>query len=126
MYQAVLLDIDGTLVDSNDAHARAWVDALAESGRRVDVARVRPLIGIGADKLLPTLIGIDADSPEGRTIARRRGEIFLEQYTPTLQPTRGAHRLLEWFRDEQLMLVVATSAEAAEVHELLRIVNATK
>ena len=45
-YRAVLLDVDGTLVDSNDAHAHAWVDALAESGRRVDFLRARPLVGM--------------------------------------------------------------------------------
>src|SRR6188474_880940 len=48
-YQAVLLDVDGTLVDSNAAHAHAWVEALAASGRRVDFLRVRPLVGMGSD-----------------------------------------------------------------------------
>ena len=67
-YRAVLLDVDGTLVDSNDAHAHAWVDALAESGRRVEFLRARPLVGMGADKLLPALTGISADSPEGEKI----------------------------------------------------------
>jgi len=47
MYQAVIFDVDGTLVDSNDAHAQAWVLAITESGRRVEFSRVRPLIGIG-------------------------------------------------------------------------------
>ena len=47
-YRAVLLDVDGTLVDSNDAHAHAWVEALAESGRRVAFLRARPLVGMGA------------------------------------------------------------------------------
>ena len=48
MYQAVIFDVDATLVDSNDAHAQAWVQAITESGRRVEVSRVRPLIGMGA------------------------------------------------------------------------------
>ena len=52
MYKAVIFDVDGTLVDSNDAHARAWVDAFAESGRTLPFERVRPLIGMGSDKLL--------------------------------------------------------------------------
>jgi beta-phosphoglucomutase-like phosphatase (HAD superfamily) len=53
MYRAVIFDIDGTLVDSNDAHAQAWVEALSEHGRHVAFTRVRPLIGMGGDKLLP-------------------------------------------------------------------------
>jgi beta-phosphoglucomutase-like phosphatase (HAD superfamily) len=51
--KAVILDVDGTLVDSNDAHARAWVEALAEHGHQVPFAEVRRLIGMGGDKLLP-------------------------------------------------------------------------
>ena len=49
----VLLDVDGTLVDSNDAHAQAWVRALAEAGIAVPFEKVRALIGKGGDKLLP-------------------------------------------------------------------------
>ena len=125
-YRAVIFDIDGTLVDSNDAHARAWVDVLAEHGRHVDVSRVRPLIGMGGDKVLPILTGIDADSPEGRAIAEERARIFSRHYLPTLQPTRGAQRLLESLRDDRLSLYVATSAQKSEVHDLLRIAGATK
>lgn len=75
-YRAALVDIDGTLVDSNDAHAHAWVDALAERGRRVDFLRVRPLIGMGSEKVLPALSGLDPQSPEGASIVSRRSEIF--------------------------------------------------
>lgn len=125
-YRAVILDIDGTLVDSNDAHARAWVEALTEHGHRVSFERVRQLIGMGSDKLLPAAAGIDADSPEGQALATLRREIFTREYLPTIEPTRGAHQLLEWFRDEGLSLVVATSAEPQEVESLLWIVNATK
>ena len=53
----VIFDIDGTLVDSNDAHAHAWVDSLAEAGHHVTFERVRPLIGMGGDKVLPELVG---------------------------------------------------------------------
>lgn len=126
MYRAVILDIDGTLVASNDAHARAWVDALTQHGYSVPFERVRQLIGMGGDKLLPAAAGINADSKEGEAIARLRREIFAREYLPTVKPTRGAHQLLEWLRDENLKVVVATSAEPEEVHDLLSIVNATK
>jgi HAD superfamily hydrolase (TIGR01509 family) len=126
VYRAVLLDIDGTLVDSNHAHAKAWVQALAEHGRRVEFSRVRPLIGKGADKLLPELTGLSAESDEGQAISARRSEIFQREHMPRLLPTRGAHRLLEWLRDDNLTLAAATSAEKSEVQGLLRIANATK
>jgi HAD superfamily hydrolase (TIGR01509 family) len=124
VYRAALLDIDGTIVDSNDAHAESWVRALAERGRRVDFSRVRPLIGMGGDKLLPKIAGIDADSDEGQAIAARRAEIFRTQLLPTLKPTRGARRLLERLRHEQIAVVVATSAKAQEVDALLDVADA--
>src|SRR5689334_9588244 len=126
MYRGVIFDIDGTLVDSNDAHAHAWVQALEEHGRHVAFSRVRPLIGKGSDKLLPELTGISVDSPEGRALVDRRRQIFLRDYVLTLKPTRGAQRLLEWLRDERLTLGIATSAANEEVHALLRVAGATK
>jgi len=67
--QAVLLDLDGTLLDSNDAHAQAWVTALGECDIVVPFARVRRLIGMGGDKLLPhsreLLVQLDADGATG-------------------------------------------------------------
>lgn len=67
--KAVILDVDGTLVDSNDAHAHAWVEALAAHGHRVPFAEIRPLIGMGGDRLLPRVTGIDANSPGARRSA---------------------------------------------------------
>lgn len=126
MYRAVIFDVDGTLVDSNDAHAHAWVTALAERGRHVECSRVRPLIGMGGDKLLPRVAGIAADSAEGEAIDARRREIFQHECLPHLKPTRGAKELLEWLCDDRMTLVVASSAEQSELRDLLRIVGASK
>jgi HAD superfamily hydrolase (TIGR01509 family) len=125
MYQAVIFDVDGTLVDSNDAHAQAWVQAIADSGRRVEFSRVRPLIGMGGDKIIPELTGLSADSPEGEAIGDKRGEIFKRDFLPRLQPTRGARELLEWLRDDRKTLVVASSAQEDELHALLEIAGAS-
>jgi len=116
----VLLDVDGTLIDSNDAHARAWSDTLAEFGRPTPVEKIRPLIGMGGDKLLPKLLGVDADSDEGRRFSKRRAEIFRQQYVPHLRLTRGARELLQRFRREGLHLTIATSAKDGELDTMLR------
>jgi len=79
MARGVIFDVDGTLIDSNDAHAHAWVDALCEYGHDVDFARIRPLIGMGGDKLLPEVIGVTEDSPEGKAIIKQNGFTLLEQ-----------------------------------------------
>jgi HAD superfamily hydrolase (TIGR01509 family) len=116
--RTVLLDIDGTLIDSNDAHAHAWVGSLAEHGYVIAFDEVRPLIGMGGDKLLPQLTGLDPESGEAERIAESRVRLFREML-PGLQPTPGARELLELLRDEGLDLVVATSAKAEEVTALL-------
>ena len=117
--RTVLLDVDGTLIDSNDGHARAWVGALRAHGYVVPFEQVRPLIGMGGDKLTPRLTGLDPESGEAERISETRSELFLEQELPALQPTRGARSLLEHMLGLGLELVVATSAKQDEVRALL-------
>ena len=117
--RTVLLDVDGTLIDSNDAHARAWVDSLRAHGYVVPFEQVRPLIGKGGDKLLPELTGLDPESGEAERIGATRSELFLGRELPSLRPTRGARSLLEHLLDVGFELVVATSAKDDEVRALL-------
>ncbi len=119
--RGVLLDVDGTLVDSNDAHARAWVKALSEHGIEVPFADVRRRIGMGGDKLLPEVANIEADSPDGKRIGGRRGEIFREEFLPSLRPFPGAKDLLLHMRQKGLRLAVASSAKKDELKALLRV-----
>lgn len=56
MINGVLFDIDGTLVLSNDAHAKAWEDACKKFGYDIPYAEIRARIGMGGDKLIPALI----------------------------------------------------------------------
>lgn len=115
----ILLDVDGTLVESNDAHASAWSEALTESGRDVSAVTIRPLIGMGGDKLLPRL-GIDPESSEGRAVSKKRREIFMERHVPRLSTTRGARELVARLRREGLRLVIASSAGEDELDAMLR------
>ena len=84
--QGVILDVDGTLVDSNDAHACAWIEALAEHGITVPFNKVRKLIGMGGDKLLPAVCGLGEDSAQGKAVSTRREEIFKTRYLQSLRP----------------------------------------
>ncbi|HEX8430859.1 MAG TPA: HAD family phosphatase, partial [Longimicrobium sp.] len=118
--RAAILDIDGTLIDSNDAHAHAWVDVGKEFGYKLDYNEVRRLIGMGGDKVLPILTGLEDGSDEGERMNRRRGEIFRDQYLPTLAPFPHARELLERFRADGLMLVIATSASKKDMGGLLK------
>ena len=121
---AVIFDVDGTLVDSNDAQARSWVDALKEFGYSVPYEKVRPLIGMGGDKVLPEIIGVQKDSEKGKQISKRRSEIFKEKYLPNVKPFPDAQKLLDRMRKQGLKLAIATSAQPDELRPLLQIVGA--
>jgi len=115
----VLLDVDGTLIDSNPAHARAWVDALTEFGYEATVDRMIRLIGMGGDKILPKVTGLDPQSEKAKELTARRMEIFSTKYLPTLRAFPGAHELLARFTADGLRTVVATSAKSDELNALL-------
>jgi HAD superfamily hydrolase (TIGR01509 family) len=118
-YKAVLLDVDGTLIDSNDAHAKAWVDTGREFGYDIKFDHVRWLIGMGGDKVLPEVTGLKEESEEGAKILARRGDIFREKYLPELKPFEGARELLQQLSSDGLKLVVATSASEEDLQGLL-------
>lgn len=119
--KAVLLDIDGTLVDSNDAHAEAWVDVLSNFGYAPRFSEVRRLIGKGGDKLLPEVTRVESTTTLGKLISEQRTERFLKRYAPRLKPFPQARELLERLRADGYRLVTATSANAEELGVLLRI-----
>lgn len=123
-YSTILFDIDGTLVNSNDAHAQAWVTAFAESGITVDAAEVRRAIGMGGDKLMPTVGGVEEESPVGRRVSKRRGEIFLDDLLPHVHPFPDAGRLVATLKARGFTLVAASSATRQELSRLLEIAGA--
>jgi HAD superfamily hydrolase (TIGR01509 family) len=114
-----LLDIDGTLILSNDAHARAFVEAGKCLGFNPDFDRIRRLIGKGGDKLIPEVFGFEHDSKRGEKLAEEKDRIF-KSYVPTLQPAPGARAFLSRLREDHLDLVVATSAGKDDVDRLLK------
>ena len=128
MLQGVIFDVDGTLVDSNEAHAGSWVDTLREVGIKVRFDVIWPMIGMGGDKLLPSAAGIESDSDLGKKLSERRWEIFQRDYLPRLKPMRGSRALVQRMKSDGLSLIVASSAsgnelgalmEAAEVADLI-------
>lgn len=117
--RGVLVDIDGTLIASNRAHAEAFADVFRAAGYALSADQVEPLIGKGGDKLIPELTGLDAEHGEGKRLADEKKRRFREHYLPTLRPTPGARALIERLRAAELRLIVATSAGGDEVQALL-------
>lgn len=124
MVKGILLDIDGTLVLSNDEHAHAWTEAFKQHGYDVPYEKIRPLIGMGGDKLMPTAVeGLEADSDVGQAASNTREKIFLSKYAPNLHPTPGCRELLEKLIDSNIQLIVASSAKRTEKDALLKTVQ---
>lgn len=120
--EGVLLDIDGTLVLSNDAHAQAWVDAFATGGYDdVTFEQVRPLIGMGGDRLMPKVIsGLSDEAGHGKTISHYRSKLFLSEFVDELIPANGARDLVLKLREAGLKVMVASSAKPEELQALLK------
>ena len=117
--KAVILDIDGTLLLSNDAHARAYYEAATTLGIPASIGRIRPLIGKGGDKLIPEAFGLKSDSELANQLSDLKASVFKTRYLPALDPTPGARPLLQRLRQDDIKLLVATSAGADEIKELL-------
>jgi HAD superfamily hydrolase (TIGR01509 family) len=122
-YRAVILDMDGTLIDSNAAHVQAWVEVLREFGHEVEEKDIWPCIGMGGDNLLPAVVGISKESPEGKKISERRGEIFKSRYLPHLEPFPEVRPLLERMKRDGLKLIIATSSPEDEAKKAIEIVG---
>ncbi len=122
-YRAVLLDVDGTLVDSNDAHAHAWVEALAKFGWDVAFPRVRQMIGMGGDRLVEVVTGIARDDKKNEKIGNARSEIFREKWLRSVRPLLGSRELVLRLRSEGYQYAIASAAKADELQPLLEIAD---
>lgn len=119
--QGVLLDIDGTLVLSNDAHAQAWVEAFADYGYEIKFADVRPLIGMGGDQVVPRMVSeLSGEEGVGKQIADRRKELIIEKFSPNLASAPGSRELVQRLKQDGFKLVVASSATSEELSSLLK------
>jgi len=117
--RAVLLDVDGTLIDSNDAHAEAFVESLADHGYDVAFEEIRRRIGMGGDKLLAETVGLWPDDERAGKINQGHGERFKAHYLPRLKPFPRVRDLLERMQASGFDLIAASSAEEAELKPLL-------
>jgi HAD superfamily hydrolase (TIGR01509 family) len=119
--RGALLDVDGTLVESNNAHADAWQEALVDAGYHAPFDSIRPLIGMGGDQLVTTLIpSLRGHEQAIQHIAQAHERIFLAQYARFVQPQPGVRTLVEHMKQRGLKLAIATSSHKQVLDVLLR------
>ena len=119
--QAVIFDVDGTLIDSVDLHAQAWSEAFAAFGRDVPFDAVRGQIGKGGDQLLPVFLAPDEVETVGKRVEARRSEIFKERFLDTLRPFPDVRALFERLRADGIRIALASSAKGDELERYKRI-----
>ncbi len=119
---AALLDVDGTLVDSNYQHALAWWRAFRRHGITLPVWRIHRHVGMGGDQLVPALVpGIDESSHEA--IEETRGEEYA-QLIGEVQALEGVHELIAALKERGHAVVLASSAPLDELDGYLDLLDA--
>lgn len=123
MARAVLLDVDGTLIDANYQHALAWYRAFRAYGLVMPIWRIHRHVGMGGDQLVPALIGEEADAEKGEDIREMRKEIY-EDLIEEVAPLDGAHELISDLKERGRTTVLASSAPEKEIDHYLDLLEA--
>jgi HAD superfamily hydrolase (TIGR01509 family) len=123
MTTPVILDIDGTLVDTNYQHTLAWQRALREHGERVPAWRIHRHIGMGGDQLVTAVAGEHVEERAGDAIRAAEGERYSELIRE-VELLPGARALLVSLRERGVTTVLASSAKADEVDVYLDMLDA--
>jgi len=121
--EAALLDVDGTLIDSNYQHALAWYRAFRRHGIVLPVWRVHRAIGMGGDQLVPALAGEKVDKEKGDEIRETREPIYKELLSE-VEPLYGAHDLIVDLKERGMRVVLASSSPKDELEHYLELLDA--
>jgi len=121
MPKAAIFDVDGTLLDSVDLHARAWHEAMARFGHNVSFEQARSQIGKGGDKLIPVFLSEDEERDHGKELDAWRSEHFKAEYLSLIRPFSAVPDLLQRCRDGGLRIAIASSAKKDELEKYLTI-----
>ncbi|GGF49784.1 haloacid dehalogenase [Marmoricola endophyticus] len=118
----VVLDVDGTLVDTVYHHVRTWGDAFDAVGVAVPSWRIHRAIGMGGDRLVAAVAGDEVETSYGDEVRSRHDEAFWA-LLDRVQPLPGAADLLRGLGDLGLRVVVASSGSAEQTRRLLATVE---
>lgn len=121
MIEAAIFDVDGTLIDSVDFHARAWVEAFAHFGQDAPFEKVRHQIGKGGDNLMPVFLTDRQLDAFGARLEHFRSDLFKHKYLHMLRPFSGVRGLFERLIGDGVKIALASSAKPDELKVYKRI-----
>ena len=123
MPRAAILDVDGTLVDSNYQHTVAWQRALRRHGVAIPAWRIHRHIGMGGDQLVAAVAGEEVEERCGDVVREAEGELYME-LIDEVQPLEGARELIVGLAERFDSVVLASSAKESEVDHYLDLLDA--
>src|SRR4029453_14540764 len=123
MPPAALLDVDGTLVDTNYHHTIAWYRAFRQAGIVLPIWRIHRHIGMGGDQIVEALCGKLAEEEKGDDIRASEKALYFEVIDGG-RPLEGARELIEDLKRRDHAVVLASSAKQEEVEHYLDVLDA--
>jgi len=121
MPQAFIFDVDGTLVDSVDLHARAWQRTLAEWGHEIEFTAIRNQIGKGGDQLLPVFLPAEEVERHGKKIEAARGDLFKREYMEQVKPFPEVAALFRRLLERGQGIALGSSGKPEELEHYKRL-----
>ena len=123
MIKAVIFDVDGTLIDSVEDHAKAWVWAFARHGHNIDLADMKGQIGKGADQLMPEYLTPEQIEKYGKQLEADRQMFFKDEYYHHLKAFPHVRELFERIIQDGKKIVLASSAKSDELEHYEELAN---
>jgi len=114
MIKAVIFDLDGTLVDSNELHVASWDCAFRKFGKTFPLEALRAQIGKGSDQYLPEFLTAAEIRRFGKKLDTYRSALFTKEYLPHVQAFPRVRELFEWIRQDKKRIALATSSKKSE------------
>jgi HAD superfamily hydrolase (TIGR01549 family) len=125
MPSAAILDVDGTLVDTNYQHALAWYRAFRAHGIVLPVWRIHRAVGMGGDQLVTHLCGEEVEGEKGDDIRDAEKDRYSE-LVDEIEPFEGAGELISDLKERGSVVVLASSAKPEELDHYLDMLDATE
>jgi HAD superfamily hydrolase (TIGR01509 family) len=122
--QVVVLDVDGTLVDTNYHHVLAWQAAFDEVGVFVPTSALHRHVGMGGDQYVEAVAGADVEREHGDRARERHDAIYRDRFIDDVRPYPDARRFLERLRELGLLVALASSAKQDEIDRYLDVLDA--
>jgi HAD superfamily hydrolase (TIGR01509 family) len=122
--QVAVIDVDGTLVDTNYHHVLAWQQAFDDAGVFAATSTLHRHVGMGGDQFVPAVAGEALEAERGDEVRDRHDAIYRERFIDEVRPYPDARRALERLRALGLKVVLASSAKQDEIDRYLDLLDA--